>query len=71
MLPAATVAPVVRNIVHRRLLAIFCSTFKFCWVLATFSHGLSRYTCRALRGRVLLRPGGSKAHCGLAQRCVQ
>ena len=35
--------------------------------LATFSHGLSRYTCRALRGRVLLCPGGSKAHCGLAQ----
>ena len=28
--------------------------------LATFSHGLSRYTCRALRGRVLLRRGGSK-----------
>ena len=48
MFPAATVALLVRNVVHRRLLAIFCSIFKFCWVLDKFSHGLSRYTWSGL-----------------------
>ena len=36
MFRAATVAPLVRNVVHRRLLAIFCSIFKICWVLLSF-----------------------------------
>ena len=36
MFPQAKVAPVIRNVVHRRLLAIFCSMFKFCWVELSF-----------------------------------
>ena len=42
--PAATLALLVRNVVHHGILAIFRSMFKFFLGLAKFSHGLSRYT---------------------------
>ena len=47
-----TVGPLDRNVVHRMMLAIFCSIFKFCWVLLSFltvCHGIRDVTGLAWR----------------------